>query len=111
MNHCCLQVELELAVAPDVWLARCESAVPTMRRLPGLVWKLWVLDADASRAGGVYLFQNAEAARAYAEGPVLEHLRASPAVKNVGVRLLPVVDALSRQTFGLPATAPGELSE
>lgn len=34
---------------------------------PGLVWKIWTEDADAGRAGGIYLFETADAARAYAD--------------------------------------------
>lgn len=102
MNHCCLHVEVALNVTPAEWLERCEAAVPVMARLPGLVWKLWVLDEEDSSAGGLYLFEDREAARAYAEGPVLDHLRRSGAARAVSVRLLPLVDALSLRTRGLP---------
>lgn len=102
MNHCCLQVEVTLNVTPEQWLTGSERAVPAMRALPGLVWKLWLEPVDG-RAGGLYLFESAAAASAYAEGPFIAGLRASPAVKDVTVRLLPLVDALSRQTFGLAA--------
>jgi hypothetical protein len=101
MNHCCLHVEVTLNVTPDEWLAACEAAVPLMRRLEGLEWKLWVLDREHGRAGGVYLFRDLAAASAYESGPVLQHLRTSPAVRTVETRLLPLHDALSRRTFGL----------
>lgn len=103
MNHCCLQVELTLAVPPGEWLSHCEQAVPAMRRLAGLAWKLWVLDEEQGTAGGLYLFRDVDAARAYADGPVIERLRRSPAVKDLRVRLLPLVDSLSQRTFGLHA--------
>jgi hypothetical protein len=103
-NHCCLQVEVTLNATPEQWLAGCEQAVPAMRALPGLVWKLWLEPSDG-KAGGLYLFESLAAAAAYAEGPVVAGLRASPAVRDVTVRLLPLVDALSRQTFGLAAQA------
>lgn len=101
-NHCCLQIEVTLNVTSEQWLAGCEQAVPVMRALPGLVWKLWLEPCDG-KAGGLYLFESAAAARAYAVGPVVARLRASPAVKDVAVRLLPLLDSLSRQTFGLAA--------
>lgn len=102
-NHCCLHVDLTLNVTPEAWLARCEAALPTMAELPGLLWKLWVLDPARSRAGGVYLFCDARSARAYAEGPVLAALEQSAAVANLSVQLLPLVDSLSRRTRGLPS--------
>lgn len=105
MNHCVLHVEVTLEVTAERWLALCESAVPVMARLPGLLWKLWVLDRDAGSAGGVYLFESVEAARAYAEGPVIAHLRSAGVARAVTVRVLPLVDALSQRTRGLPAPA------
>ena len=115
MNHHCVHVDVSLEISPDEWLELCESAVPSMQRVPGLVWKLWLLDRERASAGGLYLFQNAEAARAYAEGAFMEHLRRSPAVRALEIRLWPVVDSLSRRTFGLAAEvesdAPAPLAE
>lgn len=34
---------------------------------PGLRWKIWTENADAQMAGGIYLFDDEESARAYAE--------------------------------------------
>ncbi len=34
-------------------------------RQPGLIWKIWTEDPVGGRAGGVYLFESREAARAY----------------------------------------------
>jgi hypothetical protein len=33
---------------------------------PGLIWKIWTENAETARAGGVYLFQTAAEAEAYA---------------------------------------------
>ena len=32
---------------------------------PGFVWKIWTENADEQEAGGIYLFTDAESARAY----------------------------------------------
>ena len=34
---------------------------------PGLVWKIWTENAEAGRAGGIYVFETSEAAIAYRE--------------------------------------------
>ena len=104
MNHCCLQIDVTLKVTAEEWFSRTEKGVATMRELPGLVWKLW-LEPVEGKAGGLYLFKNLAAAKAYAEGPIVAGLRASTMVENVTVRLLPINDSLSRRTFGLPDEA------
>lgn len=34
---------------------------------PGLVWKIWTENEATGRAGGIYVFDNADAAAAYSE--------------------------------------------
>ncbi|WP_432559609.1 monooxygenase [Granulicoccus sp. GXG6511] len=34
---------------------------------PGLRWKIWTENAETQTAGGIYLFDDAESAKAYAE--------------------------------------------
>ena len=101
MNHCCVQVELKLNVSGAEWRAACQGAVPIMLAVPGLKWKVWVLDDEAESGGGFYLFRDRASAEAYVEGPVIARLRSSSAVREFKVRLLPVIDELSRQTHAL----------
>jgi hypothetical protein len=89
---------LKLNVSGEEWRAACQAAVPVMLAIPGLEWKVWVFDEESGAAGGFYLFRDSASAVAYAEGPVIAKLRGSPAVRDVRVRLLPVLDELSRQT-------------
>lgn len=101
MTSCCLQVELKLNVSAEVWREHARTALPTMQALAGLLWKLWTLDEHAGTAGGIYLFRERAAAEAYANGPVISALKQSQAVRDVRVRVLPVIDDLSRETGAL----------
>ena len=105
MNHCCVQVELKLNVSAGEWRDACQGAVPVMLAIPGLKWKVWFLDEESAAAGGIYLFQDRASAEAYASGPVIEALRGSKAVRELRVRLLPVMDELSRQTRAFGASS------
>lgn len=107
MNRTCLRIEIELNASADAWLAACESVVDTMRALQGLEWKLWLLDAEKGTAGGVYLFRDAEAADAYARGPIVARLRASSLVKSVRLTTTPIIESLSARTFALPRRETG----
>ncbi len=109
MNHCCVQVELKLNVSADEWREACRSAVPVMLAVSGLRWKVWVLDEEAGTAGGFYLFRDRASADAYAEGPVIAALRGSPAVREVRVRLFPVLDEISQLTRAFGAAKEQEV--
>ena len=64
---------------------------------PGLRWKVWGLGPDGAGLSA-YLFDTAEAAMGFAEGPILAGLRASPAVEAVTVAWAPVDAELSELT-------------
>lgn len=79
------------AVAP---LAEAVAAVP------GLHWKIWLLDADAQAAAGIYLFEDAASAQAYLEGPILAPFFTNPAIRDVSAKLLNILDEPTAVTRG-----------
>jgi hypothetical protein len=77
--------------------------------VPGLLSKVWIIDEQRRRAGGVYLFTDRAAATAYLEGPIVAGLRANPALSGVEVHLFDLLEGPSVVTRGLAAagTATG----
>lgn len=61
---------------------------------PGLHWKIWTENPDTGRAGGIYLFADADAARAYLE----MHAKrlAGFGIANIRTELFGVNQELSR---------------
>lgn len=100
MSACSVQINFELLVPVSQYLSLAESKVPVMRELSGFVWKLWLLSDDGRRAGGLYLFRDRRSAEQYANGPEVSHLKHSPALRQVEVRVTPVHEGLSAQTAG-----------
>ena len=109
MALCALQINFELSVKREDYLAACEHAVNAVADVPQLEWKLWILSDDGQRAGGLYLFRNRSAAEAYVNGPIIGRLRASGLTRDLEVRMFSVVESLSVRTGGarvLPTAAP-----
>jgi hypothetical protein len=51
-----LIVEFELrAIGTSEYEAHCDEIAPAFAEIPGLLSKLWILDRDSGRAGGVHL--------------------------------------------------------
>ncbi len=101
-----VQIEFTLRVPEAAYVAHAESVVPAMRAVPGLQSKVWIISEDGQRAGGLYLFRDAASARAYAEGPIVAGLRASPNMADVSVRISRVLESLTAAT-NAPAKAGG----
>lgn len=95
---CLVQIHFGLAVPARAYAAHCLEVADTFARLSGLRWKLWTLSEDGREAGGVYLFDSPEHARAYVEGEVVASLRKNPAFRSVEVRVRPVLHEPSLRT-------------
>lgn len=56
-----------------------ENAVPL---IDGLHWKIFLNQTEKKRAGGVYLFRDAESARNYVNGSFVEKLKQTPGLND-----------------------------
>lgn len=54
--------------------ANMPSAKP-IADVPGLRWKVWLVNEQTGEAGGIYLFDSDAAARAFINGPMIAELR------------------------------------
>ena len=59
--------------------ARLQHDAENIAQLPGLVWKVWMDDDEQQRAGGLYLFDSEEHARAFGDGILPKALAVFPA--------------------------------
>ena len=102
-----LHVRTTTRTSPGAFLDGADGAARAIAAVPGLIWKVWILDEAASELGGVYLFASRAQAQAYADGPFLEHLRHDPRVVRVEHRLWDThaLSALTRAPEAVPAAA------
>jgi hypothetical protein len=66
--------------------------------VPGLIWKIWILNQQEKLTGGIYLFQDGVSAKAYVEGPICDQLRSIPAFRNVTMKLFDIMEEQSKTT-------------
>ena len=83
MSKTILHVRTTTRTSPGAILAGATGPAQAISAVPGLIWKVWILDEAASELGGVYLFASRAQAQAYVDGPILEHLRHDPRVVRV----------------------------
>ena len=65
---------------------------------PGLQWKIWIYDDSKNAAGGIYLFDTEEHARAWGEQALPASLGRLPGVSAIEARYFDVDDRLSAIT-------------
>ena len=66
--------------------AHTEQNAPVFAALPGLRAKIWLADAQANTYGGIYMWDDVAAMKAYQNGKIFQDLRANPHMTDVSVR-------------------------
>ncbi len=67
--------------------------------MPGLRWKIWLMNETAGEAGGIVLFDDDAARQAYIDGPVAE-AQSDPTISEITFKRFDVLDELSAVTRG-----------
>ena len=100
MSQKILQVNLKFSISrAELEAAWLEAAQP-IAQVPGLHWKVWLMNEAEQEAGGIYLFESEAAAQSYLAGPIVAALKSSPAVSNISAKLFDVLESHTAITRG-----------
>jgi hypothetical protein len=77
-----LQINYKFSVARTEFEKGFDAQIA---QVPGLRWKIWLLNEAESRGGGIYLFDDEESARAYLEGPIIAAMKSLPVLSELSV--------------------------
>jgi hypothetical protein len=100
-----LQINLKLNVAPAEYRKICESVAQAIADVPGLVWKVWLLN-EQGEAGGIYLFQDEQSLNAYLSSPIIRQIKSFPQLREVSAKRFETIPELTIVTRGpVPAVA------
>ncbi len=94
----------------DDYVAEVSPLADAFAALDGLVWKIWTLNEEDSRGGGIFLFEDAEARQAFIDGELFGMVQAHPALSDFKVEQYDIVRAESLATNGplMAAEASGD---
>jgi hypothetical protein len=95
-----LQVNFHLAAPAGQYQALVDSVAPAFLDVPGLVWKIWLLNPAAHEAGGIYLFDCQDSLDAYRNGPLMAQLRALPFLRDISIKQFEIMPEATAQTRG-----------
>ena len=83
-------------------------AADSIAALPGLLWKVWTYNDGEHAAGGVYLFDSEEHARAWGDGTVQAALGRMPGISDVQTNYYDIdqkLSAITRAPLAVPQPA------
>jgi len=94
-----LQINFTLNASAAEYRRICESVAQTIADVPGLVWKVWLLNEQESEAGGIYLFQDEQSLAAYLSSPIIAEIKTLPQLREISAKrfdTMPEVTAVTR---------------
>lgn len=106
MSQQLLQVNFKFSIPRADLTSAWLGAAQPIADVPGLLWKIWLMNEAEKEAGGIYLFESRAAAKSYMSGPIVAGLKSSPAVSNISAKLYDVLEEHSAITRAPLSYAP-----
>ena len=104
MNAKILQINFKLKVSTAEYEKICQSVAHPVADVPGLRWKLWLLNEGEKEAGGVYLFDGEQELNDYLAGPIIAQVKSHPALQDLSAKQFDIMEDVTAITRG-PVTA------
>jgi hypothetical protein len=102
-----LQINFNLNVPVAEYQKIVDSVANAFADVPGLKWKIWLVNAAAQEAGGIYQFDSQASLDSYLNGPLIAKLRGLTAIRNISMKQFEVMGEATALTRG-PVEAAGK---
>ncbi len=100
MSAALLQVNFKFNVAKSEYEQMASSLAGQFAAVPGLRWKVWLMNEAENEAGGIYLFADEPALEAYLAGPLAAAVSEHPALSDISAKRFSVMDDATTITRG-----------
>ena len=100
MSTSILQLNFKFSVTGDEYTQAVSPLAEKFAALPGLRWKIWMINEEESEAGGIYLFDDEASVKEYLEGPLAAQVTSHPALSDFSVKHFDVMEDVTAVTRG-----------
>ena len=103
-----LQINFNLNMPVAEYQKLTDSIAHAFVDVPGLRWKIWLLNPSAQEAGGIYLFDSLASLDAYLNGSLVAQIRGLSSLRNISIKqfeVMPEVTVLTRGPFEAALTS------
>ncbi len=101
-----VQLNFNLNISGAEWKETAASLAQAFADLPGLQWKLWMLNEETGEAGGIYLFEDETARQGFLNGPLAAQVKAAPFLRDLSIKQFEVMEEVSEITRAPFRVAP-----
>ena len=95
-----LQVNFIFNVSKAEYEEAANQLAQSFVDLPGLLWKIWLMNDSKSEAGGIYLFEDETSMQNYLNSPLAEQVKQHPALSDFSVKDFELMSSQTELTRG-----------
>jgi hypothetical protein len=95
-----LQINFKFSVPRTDYEEAVTPLAEPIAAVPGLQWKVWLMNEGDSEAGGILCFDDQAALQAYLEGPIAAGIVNHPALSEFSVKQFEVMGEQTAVTRG-----------
>ena len=95
-----LQLNFKFSVTAAEYEGAVSGLADQFAAVPGLRWKIWIINAAEGEAGGFYYFDDEAALNAMLASPLAAQVTGHPALSDFSVKQFDVMDEVTAITRG-----------
>lgn len=95
-----LQLNFKFNVSRAEYEQAVSSLASEFAAVPGLRWKIWLMNEAEKEAGGIYLFDDEASVKAMLEGQLAAKVTGHPALSDFSVKQFDVMEDVTAITRG-----------
>jgi hypothetical protein len=95
-----LQINFKIGVERGQYEELASSLAQAFAEVPGLLWKIWIVNEGNHEAGGVYHFESETALGDFLSSQLASDVQAHPAVSEFSAKTFEVMDSVTVTTRG-----------
>jgi len=95
-----LQLNFRFSVSASEYQQAVSALAEEFAAVPGLRWKIWMINEAEQEAGGIYLFDDEVSVKDLLEGPLAAQVTNHPALSDFSVKQFDVMEEITAITRG-----------
>lgn len=93
-----LQINFTYSVSESDLAKAFDPIAQPVSKVPGLLWKIWLLDPARKESGGIHLFEDSASLQKYLQGDIIAAISKHPALSNFSVKQFGIDEVHSKFT-------------
>lgn len=107
MSDTIMQLNFKYDVSAEDYIGAVDPLAGQFAALPGLRWKIWMINEDESEAGGIYMFESPADVQAFLDSELAAAVTSHPALRDFSVKTFAVMPDQTAVTRGPVKVAAG----